>query len=139
MFIQEDILEFLTKIVDQSSTENMGEVVENISVFRDYLKLTGMTDAATLSQIDRVIDCMPEILTLKAKLGNIDIASIVCSVGANKKSSTTQKRLNKKQQPEYEEKHYRHYSQPASSSGCGSSATSYSSSCGGSVSYTSRC
>ena len=55
MFLQSDILEFINKIINQSKVSDKLDVKQNITKFRDYLKLTQMVDDATIADIDIII------------------------------------------------------------------------------------
>ena len=135
MFLQMDVLEFINKIINQSKVSDKVAVKQNITKFRDYLKLTQMADNATLADIDIILDCLDELMTLKGKLGDVDVTMIFQS---REESKDKPKGLKKTRQSLYDEKHYRHYQRDTSSS-C-SSTPSRSSSCGGSSpSYTSSC
>ncbi len=139
MFLQVDVIEFLNKIINQSDFKDRESVKENIKKFRDYLRLTQMCDEATLAEIDIVLDCINELMTLKRKLGNVDVTVIF--EGREEKQDKPLK-LEKTRQTKYDQKHYRHYTK-ASSTSCGTSVSS--SSCGStpsrssSPSYSSSC
>ena len=128
MFLQSDILEFINKIINQSKASDKIEVKQNITKFRDYLKLTQMVDSTTIEGIDIIIDCIDELMTLKGKLGDVDVTMIF----QNKEESISKPRkLEKTRQSMYDEKHYKHYVKDSSSS-----SSIYSSNCGmGSPSY----
>lgn len=136
MFIREDILEFINRIVNQSNVNDKTTIKQNIIKFREYLKLTQMGDEATITDIDIIIDCFDELMTLKSKLGDIDVAIIF---QGRKNDDEKPRRLELTRQSRYDEKHYKHYIRNNSSS-CGSSSTMSSSSCGSSSpSYSSSC
>lgn len=141
MFDQDNIIEFINKIINQ--VEEVGDAEVNLRKFRDYLELTEMCDNETLAKVDKVLDCYDSIINLKRTFGSVDVSSLFKeSVNAGKK--LVKRRVTKPVQPkdEYEDKHYRHYSssyhEPVSSSGCGGSV-SYSSGCGCGSSYRSGC
>ena len=138
MFIGTDVIEFINKIINQSDVKDKGQVKQNITKFRDYLRLTCMADEATLTDIDLILSCIDEIMVVKSKLGNVDVMSIF---EGREETKTQPRRLAKTRQSSYDEKHYRHYqrdyvstcsSTPTRSSSCGCDSPSYSSSCGGS-------
>lgn len=119
MFLGNDIIEFIDKMIDIKDISNEDKI-KNIEKFRDYLKLTKTIDDTTLNSIDKIISCLPEILKLKQKLGSFDLTSILKEEQEkiDKKDNLKAKQVIKK----YEEKHYHHY-YDSSSSGCGCSST----------------
>ncbi len=127
MFVGTDVIEFINKIINQSDVKDKGQVKQNITKFREYLRLTCMADESTLTDIDLILSCIDEIMVLKSKLGIVDVMSIF---EGREETKTQPRRLAKTRESMYDEKHYRHYS-GGSSSSC-SSRPSYSSSCGGS-------
>ena len=134
MFVGTDVIEFINKIINQSDVKDKQQVKQNITKFREYLRLTCMVDEATLTDIDLILSCIDELMVVKSKLGSVDVMSIFEGRGETK---TQPKRLAKTKQSSYDEKHYRHYSGGCNSS-CGSSSFS-SSSCGSTPSYSSSC
>ena len=103
MFVGTDVIEFINKIINQSEVKDKEKVKQNITKFREYLKLTCMADEVTLADIDLILSCIDELMVLKSKLGIVD------------------------------EKHYRHYSSSNNSSCGSSSPSYSSSCGGGSV------
>ena len=149
MFLRNDIVEFINKIINVENIPKE-EIENNIEEFYKYLKLTKMTDEKTLEVIYKIIDCLPQILILKEKLGTFDINTFLSEDNISKKN-THKPPKEKPAVKVYEEKHYHHYhehkpsysrssscggsSNYAAFSGCGgSSSYASSSSCGGSVS-----
>ena len=126
MFVGTDVIEFINKIINQSDVKDKDKVKQNITKFREYLRLTCMCDETTLTDIDLILSCIDELMVVKSKLGNVDVMSIFEGREENKQP----RRLAKTRQSLYDEKHYRHYSSGSNSS-CGSSSPTYSSSCGG--------
>ena len=126
MFVGTDVIEFINKIINQSDVKDKDKVKQNITKFREYLRLTCMCDEATLTDIDLILSCIDELMILKSKLGIVDVMSIF----EGREETKQPRRLAKTRQSLYDEKHYRHYSSSNNSS-CGSSSSSYSSSCGG--------
>lgn len=134
MFVGNDVIEFINKIINQSDVKDKQQVKQNITKFREYLRLTCMADEATLDDIDLILSCIDEIMVVKSKLGNVDVMSIF----EGKEDTKTQpRRLAKTRDSIYDEKHYRHYS-GGSNSSCGSTPIR-SSSCGSMPSYSSSC
>lgn len=145
MFNEENIIEFINKLINQVGNEENEEVENNLRKFRAYLELTQMCDSETLAKVDKVLDCYESLMNIKNSFGFVDVSSLFVK---EKKEET--KKLVKKKAPRkvaiprdtYEEKHYRHYSssyhEPVVSSGCGGSV-SYSSGCGCGSSYRSGC
>ena len=138
MFVGNDVIEFINKIINQSDVKDKNQVKQNITKFREYLRLTCMADDTTLTDIDLILSCIDELMIVKSKLGNVDVMSIF---EGREDTKTQPRRLAKTKQSSYDEKHYRHYSggrssscgsTPTRSSSCGSDSISYSSSCGGS-------
>lgn len=137
MFAGTDVIEFINKIINKSNVRDKEKVKQNITKFREYLRLTCMADEATLGDIDLILSCIDEIMVVKSKLGNVDVMNIF---EGREETKNQPRRLAKTRQSSYDEKHYRHYSggsnsscgnTPIRSSSCGSTP-SYSSSCGGS-------
>ncbi len=126
MFVGTDVIEFINKIINQSDVKDKDKVKQNITKFREYLRLTCMCDEATLTDIDLILSCIDELMILKSKLGIVDVMSIF----EGREETKQPRRLAKTRQSLYDEKHYRHYSSSNNSS-CGSDSPSYSSSCGG--------
>ena len=127
MFVGTDVIEFINKIINQSDVKDKGQVKQNITKFREYLRLTCMADDITLSDIDLILSCIDELMIVKSKLGNVDVMSIF---EGREETKTQPRRLAKTRESMYDEKHYRHYKRDYTST-C-SSTPSYSSSCGGS-------
>lgn len=119
MFLGNDIIEFIDKMIDIKDISNEDKI-KNIEKFREYLILTKTIDDTTLSSIDKIISCLPEILELKQKLGSFDLTSILKEEQENidKNDNLKAKQVVKK----YEQKHYNHY-YDSSSSGCSCSST----------------
>ena len=126
MFVGTDVIEFINKIINQSDVKDKDKVKQNITKFREYLRLTCMCDETTLTDIDLILSCIDELMILKSKLGIVDVMSIF----EGREETKQPRRLAKTRQSLYDEKHYRHYSSNNNSS-CGSDSPSYSSSCGG--------
>ncbi len=143
MFNQENIIEFINKIINQVDGDENEEVEANLRKFRAYLELTEMCDNETLSRVDKVLDCYDSLMNLKRSFGFVDVSALF-KEKENAAKKLVKKRVTKPVQPkdEYEDKHYRHYSssyhEPVSSSGCGG-GVSYSSGCGSGSSYRSGC
>ena len=118
MFLGSDILDFINKIIDLKDTKTE-EKVKLIKEFKNYLKLTKMADEQTLSCVDKVVSCLPEICTFKEKMGFFDLNMILKEdkEKIEKNDETRAKKLVRT----YEEKHYKHYQSDTSDS-CGSSS-----------------
>ena len=71
MFVGTDVIEFINKIINQSDVKDKDKVKQNITKFREYLRLTCMADEATLTDIDLILSCIDEIMIVKSKLGNV--------------------------------------------------------------------
>lgn len=115
MFLEENIVEFVSRIIDE--TKNDEELKENITKFKDYLRLTKMGSEKSIKWIEQVLDCLPEIMTLRKKLSVIDVVTLIPF-----KDEDKIKIKQKKYRNAYEEKHYHHY-ESSSSSNCGSSSS----------------
>lgn len=145
MFDQNNIIEFINKLINQVDSCENEEVEENLRKFRAYLELTQMCDGETLAKVDKVLDCYDSLVNIRASFGFVDVSSLFAKEKENEgKKLVKKKPVRKVQQPkdEYEDKHYHHYSssyhEPVVSSGCGGSV-SYSSGCGCGSSYRSGC
>lgn len=134
MFLRNDIVEFINKIINVENI-NKEEIENNIKEFYKYLKLTKMADEKTLKVIDKVVDCLPQILVLKEKLGTFDINMFL-----NDKNNLTKTKSSQKNNVKpTEEKHYVHYhaTTPSyTSSNCFSTPSRQSSNCGTAPTYT---
>lgn len=119
MFLNKDIIEFINKIINQTSISDSESIKENILKFKKYLELTKMCDKKSLEDIDVIISCTDELIGLKDKIGNIDINIILKN--KEEKQVKEKKKVIIKEKPSqslYDEKHYHHYSFDNSSS-CG--------------------
>lgn len=99
MFERQDLIEFVGKIINQSTKKE--EIKRNLKQFRSYLDLTKMADDNTLSDLNQVIDCTDELLTIKEKLGSCDISALL--------EKTTSDKPKKKVKREQETIHYHNY------------------------------
>lgn len=115
MFVEKNIIEFVSKIIDESNGDE--KLKENITQFKDYLRLTKMGSEQAISWIEQVVDCLPEIMLLRKKVKSFDIAALIPFEGQEKV-----KTKQKTRQSVYEEKHYHHY-ESSSSDNCGSSSS----------------
>ena len=107
MFEREELINFVGKIINQSSQKE--ETKRNLEQFRSYLDLTKMADEKNLCDLDQVIDCTDELLAIKEKIGNCDITSLI--------DATTNIKEKKKVKREKETIHYHNYhSDPCTSS-----------------------
>ena len=140
LFLENDLIEFINKLINKSS-QNKEEIKTNITQFQDYLKLTKMASDDTIQNIEQVVSCLDEVLTLKEKLGTFDITTLFPGEEAQQKKVKV-KEKTKEYEPSttktpptpYVEKHYHHYESytPSyiSSSSCGGGGgSSYRSSC----------
>lgn len=138
MFLRNDIVEFINKIINVENITKE-EIENNIKEFHKYLKLTKMADEKTLKVIDKIVDCLPQILVLKQKLGTFDINMFLND--ADKIDKNTSKSNNsKKTAKTNDEKHYKHYHETKPSpavSNCGSTSRHNSSNCDCEPSYAS--
>jgi hypothetical protein len=141
MFIQNDVLEFINRIIN-SQTSSASEIKKNLILFRDYLALTEMTDKQTIDKVDKILDCLEGLLQVKKSLGVVDISVIINAPNTEKGKALKKIPII---QHQYADKHYHHYERDNSSSSCytcGSSSNSSSSSCytcGASSTSRSRC
>lgn len=145
MFNQDNIIEFINKLINQIGNEENEEVKNNLRKFRVYLELTQMCDNETLVKIDKVLDCYDSLMNIKCSFGFVDVSSLFMQEKKEAVNKLVKKRTPKPVQrleEETEKKHYSHYSSSYSesvvSSGCGGSV-SYSSGCGCGSSYRSGC
>jgi len=120
MFLNKDIIDFINKIINSHEVKEH-DLEKNIKEFRNYLNLTKMADTKTLASVDKIIECLPEIISLKKKIGYIDIKNIL------KENSRLDSTLDDKPKQRVlqnnnlnGQKHYGHY-HTDSSSACGGS------------------
>lgn len=148
MFEKKDIIEFLTKIIEKANSDNAKDTKQSISKYKEYLELTTMCDEDTIASIDKVVDCLEELITIKEKTGICNIEQMFNKYTDKDTSKKEEKAFVKvkerKFEEPYQEKHYDRYVPVSydSYSSCGSSRhVSYGSSCGssGSSSYGSGC
>lgn len=125
MFIREDLIEFINRIINSSQKEE--EIKTNIEKFVEYLNLTKMADKETVTQIELILSCLDSVLEIKKVMGSINIQTIL---NQNKEQNKKEYIKVKHQEDKYEEKHYHHYHYDDDN---------YSSSCGGGSISTSRC
>lgn len=134
MFSEEQLNEFVNRMFDNASKSTNNSAKEGLTTFRKYLGETNMCSSEYLRKLDKIIACSDELLALKAKVGTIDVTSIIkTEPEKTPKAKTPQKTIGS--WPTYKpssNNHRSHYVEPASSS-CGGSSLSYSSSCGGST------
>lgn len=139
MFLENDLIEFINKLINQSG-QNKEEIKTNIVQFQDYLKLTKMASEDAIQNIEQVVSCLDEVLTLKEKLGTFDITTLFPGeenqqkkVKVKEKKKETEHTSPNTSPPPYIEKHYHHYEtytpSYVSSSSCGGGGGSYRSSC----------
>lgn len=99
MFERKDLIDFVEKIINQSTQKE--ETKRNLKQFRNYLDLTKMADDNTLNDLDQVIDCTDELLTIKEKLGSCNISTLL--------ENTTSDKPKKKAKRKKETIHYHNY------------------------------
>jgi len=145
MFDEKQLDEFINKMFDNSVNDINNTVKESLTNFKTYLEETEMCTPEYLKKLDKIIDCSDEFLSLKLKLGNIDITSFV---ETEKKTPAPhkpgpnrikQKKLGEMPTPSPNNNHRSHYVNDDSSSyssGCANRTRSnalketYSSGCG---------
>ena len=136
MFEVENLNEFINRMFE-NAVKSKSDVKEGLITFRKYLADTSMCDDAYLKKLDKIIECSGELLALKKKMNNFDVAffvdnainSQVETVVPNKKKKTPVRRSN------------------TISDTCGGSSVNsrcgtintYSDSCGGGGGYSNRC
>ena len=64
MFKNEDILDFLTRIIKNSNDNNIEASKESIEKFKEYLMLITMCDKNTLNSITNVANCFEELVNI---------------------------------------------------------------------------
>ena len=153
MFKNEDILEFLTRIIKNSNAKNIEASKESIEKFKEYLMLTTMCDENALNSITNVVGCFEELVNIYEKTGICDLTAIFNSKekrGKKQKHNVANERVDEEQATAlvkkrtfdrpYQEKHYDRYIPTSGNytSGC-ASRSSYGSSCGSGGSYGSSC
>lgn len=134
MFNDNDLLEFIGKIINKGDSSDVSVIKDNMTKFRDYLELTKMCSNEVLQGMDIVIGCTDELVALKDKIGSIDISSIIKQKDETKASKEKIIGSKKKSIGQYEDKHYCHYGTISYDT-----PSYYSSSCGGGSSYRSHC
>lgn len=140
MFKSEQVIEFITKIIERTNKDNIESSKESLKKIQEYLKLTTMCDKNIIDRIPKVVNCFEELSTIYQKTGICDLSSFFNSededvehdeIGATDEEPYvfTKKRDTRFDQP-YQEKHYDRYVllDDGYDSGC-NSGTSYGSSC----------
>ena len=128
MFSEKELNEFVNRMFENAAKNNNQTAKEGLQTFRKYLETTKMCTPDYLKKLDKIIECSSELISLKAKVGSIDITSIIKSE-SEKKEEAKQKTLGTYQSS--------CMNQPTSSR-CGSTP-SYSDNCGGGSRYSNRC
>ena len=121
MFLEENIIEFINKIIYESKEQRITDVKNNIEQFKNYLELTKMGSQKSIEWIGSVADCLPELIALSKKINDIDVSLIIPFEGQTAIKNKT-KLKTKTIQDDYDKKHYSHYNS-YSSSNCGSSSS----------------
>lgn len=135
MFEKKDIIEFLTRIIEKANSDNAKDTKQSISKYKEYLELTTMCDEDTIASIDKVVDCLEELITIKEKTGICNIEQMFnkyTDKDANKEEKKDAVKVKERRFEEpYQEKHYDRYVPTSydTYSGCSSSSRSYGSSC----------
>lgn len=122
MFEKNDVIEFLTKIIEKSNEGNAIDTKQSILKYKEYLELTTMCDEDTISSIGKVSECVEELIAIKEKTGICDISSMFNK--NNKKEEQEKIKVKKLTYEEpYQQKHYDRYVPTSNDtySGCGSS------------------
>lgn len=126
MFEREDVVLFINKIIN-GDTANRDVIKRNIRQFSEYLQLTKMTTDESLKDLEQLMDCLDEILSLKEKMGVCDITTMFALKDENKDTIKVLEKVKEEptykvlKEDSYREKHYNHYySSPryTSSSSC---------------------
>ena len=129
MFSEKELNEFVNRMFENAAKNNNQTAKEGLQTFRKYLETTKMCTPDYLKKLDKIIECSSELISLKAKVGSIDITSIIKSE-SEKKEEAKQKTLGTYQSS--------CMNQPTSSR-CGNTTPSYSDSCSGGSRYSNRC
>lgn len=116
MFREDDIIEFISRIIDNADRDNISEARQSIVKFCEYLKQTRMLSDDDIEKILKVSSYLDEIIKLN-ELGPVDIRSLI-------KNADKQKVKRRVIEDDY--KHYGHYSTYTSytSSSCGGTSRS---------------
>lgn len=128
MFSEKELNEFVNRMFENAAKNNNQTAKEGLQTFRKYLETTKMCTPDYLKKLDKIIECSSELISLKTKVGSIDITSIIKSE-SEKKEEAKQKTLGTYQSS--------CMNQPTSSR-CGSTSP-YSDNCGGGSRYSNRC
>lgn len=76
MFEEQEIIEFLNRIIN-SPNINHYKIKNNVKKFYDYLVLTEMCDDIFLSKLNKIIDCLDEIIVIKETFGDISLNDLL--------------------------------------------------------------
>lgn len=131
MFEKNDVIEFLTKIIEKSNEGNAIDTKQSILKYKEYLELTTMCDEDTISSIGKVSECVEELIAIKEKTGICDINPMFNKNNIKEEKQETIKVKKITYEEPYQQKHYDRYvpTNNDTYSGCGSSHYSYGSSC----------
>ena len=133
MFEVENLNEFINMMFE-CAIKSDSDVKDGLVTCRKYLADTSMCDDEYLRKLDKIIECSSELLELKKKMNNLDVASFV-EHALNEQAPKQKKKSPPKRRNIVSDNCMSNIS---TSSRCGSSSSSSSSSCGGG-SYTNRC
>lgn len=125
------IINFVKKIIENGDSQNREATRKMILNLQEYLSLTKSLSEEDSKGLERVIDCLDEILTIKEKTGHIvDIGTIFIKERMNEeniekeKSPVLRKGYINPSKQEKNNTHYSHYESYGSSS-CGSVGSSH--------------
>ena len=76
MFKNEDILDFLTRIIKNSNANNIEASKESIEKFKEYLMLITMCDESTLNSITNVVSYFEELVNTLIHMKKTGICDI---------------------------------------------------------------
>lgn len=134
MFQEKDLNEFINMMFE-NAINTKSDVKEGLITCRKYLKDTSMCDDEYLSKLDKIIECSQELLELKKKINNLDVASFVEHALNNQTQTITPKQKKKSPPKRRSIVSDNCMSNSSTNSRCGGSSNSR---CGGG-SYTDRC
>lgn len=127
MFEVENLNEFINRMFD-NAVKSKSDVKEGLITFRKYLDDTSMCDEDYLRMLDKIIECSSELLALKKKINDFDVAFFVENSLNNQNQSVVPKQKKKSQ-----------VRRSVVSDRCGSSSSSTNNRCGGTSIYSDSC
>lgn len=112
MFEKDTIIEFFNRIINTPDIKE-SDIKQNVIKFYEYLEFTKMCDEDTLDDLQKIVACINEIITIRNAMGYIDVRTLLL------KDKEQPMKLTKRPRKNTSRKHYNHYEDDDYVSGCG--------------------